>query len=377
MAEGRDVTTGLTSTQTSQLAREPTYVGETAYTGGRTDVQAGTSREVSSQVQNQVASQLNTTPQALAALHSLIASLTERPAISEEELALKTPLTKPVYQNGQWQYLDPVSGRTMGFTEAQQLNAYRASERQRIVQQAGTIPAGTPEQQRVFNERMTEIQRSRTQQGDYSKAAAFGDAQALINKSIADAMRTAMPQITAASEGAGTSKGTFRALATQEAATRGGIEGAALGANLGVQYGQIFNQLEATLEALTRQDPNGPAGALIQALNVAKGISTQGTTSTATTGTKTGTQQSTTQVGPETKTSQKNIEYNQRPMAAQPLPMTPAEPFQPQVAKEPVMYIAKGPTLPPEGQPTTFDANAAYTQLASSAYSAPTALEEY
>lgn len=131
---------------------------------------------------------------------------------------------------------------------------------------------GTSAQQKIQAERLAEIDRNRTQQGQYSKQAAMSDAQALMDKAIQDALRIASPQITAAAEGAGASKSTLRAQMLQEAATRGAIEGAAQGTQLASAYGQQYNQLAAVLENLTRQDPNSPTALLAQTIVGSKGI---------------------------------------------------------------------------------------------------------
>jgi len=151
---------------------------------------------------------------------------------------------------------------------------------------------GTAQQQQLTAERNAEITRNRAQQAGYTKDAAFSDAQSLVNKAIADALRQASPQITAAAEGAGASKSTFRANLTQEAATRGALEGAAQGAQLATAYGTQYNQLAAVLENLTRQDPNSPTALLAQTIVGSKGIIKPPepeqpftTVSTATTGT--------------------------------------------------------------------------------------------
>lgn len=131
---------------------------------------------------------------------------------------------------------------------------------------------GTDSQKAFEAARLEEINRNRAQQGKYSKEAAMSDSQALVQKAINDALRSAMPQITQASEGAGASKSTLRAQLTQEAATRGALEGAAQGAQLSTAYGQQYNQLASVLESLTRQDPNSPTALLAQAITSSKGM---------------------------------------------------------------------------------------------------------
>lgn len=318
----------------------------------------------SSQSQTAAQSTLNTTPQALQALHSLITQLTDRPAISEDSLNQKAPLVALQYSPNGWMNYDPLTGRYVTAQEAQQINTQRTAQRAQMSKDAGVIQGGTAEQIQMQGERRTEISRARTQQGAYSKEAAMGDAQALMNKAIADALRTAMPQITMASEGAGTSKSTFRAQATQEAAVRGGVEGAALGANLSVSYGQIFNQLEGVLEQLTRTDPNGPSAMLLQALNVAKGIANTGVTSTATSGTQQSQGTATKQVGgsSEIKTSQGVVERDQGTMGGLPNPNASVVPIPTQTPVNPYYAFSAGTNSLDSGvqAPSTFNADAAY-----------------
>lgn len=131
---------------------------------------------------------------------------------------------------------------------------------------------GTPEQQAISQARQEEITSTRNQRQQYSKEAAQADAQNLVNKAIADALRTARPEITRAAEGAGASKSSQRALLTQEAAIRGALEGAAQGTALSTSYGQVSNQLSAILENLTRQDPNSPVQLLAQSISGSRGL---------------------------------------------------------------------------------------------------------
>jgi len=372
-----DATTGLPVGQ--QNLRQPTMIASVSQSLGRTDVSKETAVQTGQQAQTAFQDILSTTPEALAALHTLIGQLTSKPAISEEQLNAKAPKVVPQYTGTGWAYVDPLTGAYMTQTQANQTNAAREVQRQQMVAQAGMLPAGTPEQQKVTAERMTEIGRSRAQQEQYGKPAAMADAQALINKAIADGLRTAMPQIVAASEGAGTSKGTFRALATQEAATRAGIEGGALGANLSVQYGQIYNQLESVLELLTRQDPNGPSAQLLQALNIAKGIAQKGTTSTVTSSTQRTVGDKTTQVGPETKTGVEARDYDQTAIGGLGMLPVTGRPAAPAAPTNPYYIFAKG-TDQPQGaqmQTGTQPLDAAVTSLGGNVALSPPTFPTY
>lgn len=358
-----DVTTGKPA-NTGLHQNLPLTEQSIGTTGGNTTSVANTNQtQVTNQVQSTSSSSLNTTPQALSALHSLISSLTDRPAISDAELAAKAPMPTAVYSPSGWRWYDPLTGMYMDQQQAGRLTTERQAEQARLSRESGIIKGGTAEQQAQGAERQAEIGRTRTQQAGYTKDAAHADAQALVDKAIADALRTAEPGITLASEGAGTSKSTFRSQQLQEAAVRGGIEGAAQGANLGVAYGQIFTQLEGILEQLTKIDPNGPTAMLLQALQTAKGIaqsgsSTQSTSGvTQTQGTTTTNQQT---AGADTKAVARN--YDAQPLggvAVQPMALPIAKPTNPYYA------FSMGTTGPGTGshtvnEPGTFDANAVY-----------------
>lgn len=242
-------------------------------TGPSTSVATTTGTDRTTSSVSNVSSSLNTTPQALAALNMLITQLSDRPNISEAQLNEQYPLAqRQFHPNMGWRYIDPRTGNPMDDVQADRFNARQQASRAEATRNAGTTPGGTSETRQQQAERQTEISRNRSEQNRYSAGAAREDAQALINKSIADALEAAMPQISAGLEGAGTSRSTIAASLTQRAATRGATEGAALGANLGVQYGQLSNQLSGVLEQLTRSDPNGPTAMLLNAINTSRGL---------------------------------------------------------------------------------------------------------
>lgn len=243
-------------------------------TGPRTDTASQTSTDRTSQAVSQASSSLNTTPTALAALDNLINQLSTRSAVSDAELDNEFPLASLQYNNGKWMYVNPKTGAGMSDQEAKAFNNQQQVQREVRVQKAGVIQGGTPETQQRLADRDIEITRNREQQGKYSKEAAFSDSKALMDKALHDALERELPQITAASEGSGTSKGSMKALLTQRAAERGATEGAALGAGLSVQYGGLSNQLASTLELLTRTDPNSPEALLLQAILGSKGLVT-------------------------------------------------------------------------------------------------------
>lgn len=113
---------------------------------------------------------------------------------------------------------------------------------------------GTPEFQRSQQQRMTEINRNRATQGQFSKEAAFADAQGAINQILRQAMEGNVATLTRSAEGAGTSQSSMRALMTQDALTRAAESGASLGLNAATAYGGVSNQLAGILEGLTRPD---------------------------------------------------------------------------------------------------------------------------
>ena len=322
-----DINTGLPVSSSSSQYRNPASEQTNTQTGGRTDTQSQTTNQQTNQSQITQQNILNTTPGALKALEDLIRQLSDRPAISEEELNAKAPNATPIYSRAGWHYTDPLTGRPVYPNQVAQFNRERAAERQKLKEQSGIIKGGTESQKQTEQQRQTEIGRTRTQQGAYSKEAAFGDAQFLIDKALADAMRQLSPGIVAASEGAGTSKSTYRAEALQEVGARGAIEGSALGAQLSVQYGQIYNQLENMLVEMTKQDPNSSAALLLQALQASKGMIQSGTTSSSSSGSQTGTTQVQTQVGPSSQQANTVRNYDVGGLGMGGIPLSLSEPI--------------------------------------------------
>lgn len=304
---------------------------------GRETTTRATETTSSSGTSTQFQNILNAPGTALAALNQLLAVLQDSPNISEAELDARAPLPKRVYNPyGPGYYIDPKTGQGLSEQAAAALTTQRQVERQALLKAAGTTPGGTAEQRATTQARQDEIGRNREQQAKYSKEAAATDANALMAKALADALRSQLPAITQASEGAGTSKGSMQALLTQEAATRGAVEGAALGANLSGQYGQIYNQLAGVLEALTRQDPNSPTTMLLQAILGSKGMIQAGSTTTNQQQTQT---RDTTQV--QQQGPQASIQATDRFILGQEAPMPAIQPAPVQRATTPVMVIQR------------------------------------
>lgn len=178
------------------------------------------------------------------------------------------------------------TGTTRGVSTTSQISASTNSTPQAIAALNSLLATlqsgGSPDQQSTTAERQTEIGRTRQLQGQYSPEAASATGNALISKAIKDALLTLMPQITAASEGSGTSKGSMQALLIQQAGEKGATEGAAQAATLSAQYGGLQANFEQTLNELTKQDPNSPLAQLAQLIIGSKGI-VQSTASNSTT----------------------------------------------------------------------------------------------
>jgi len=345
-----DRNTGLPVKTSSSPQSEGFSQGQTQTTGPRTDTSTVSGTERTSQAVSASQNAVNTTPQALAALNTLLTQLQGTPAQTaktqaqaEAEIPLLVKQIVGGYQDadpfgrargatkgGTIRFKDPVTGRTYSAAEGEAINKQREQQRKEIVARGpvDATPAGTPEQRLQQEQRQQEIARNRAAQGEFSKEAAATDAQALVNKSISDALEKTLPSISRGLEGAGTSKGSAAALLTQKAALEGGVEGAALGANLGVAYGGIQNQLASVLELLTRNDPNDPVNLLLQTIIGSKGLVQEASSVQSTTGTSQKTQQGTTKVGPQT-TMQDTLRQileplsalsNQSPAPQQPVP---------------------------------------------------------
>lgn len=137
------------------------------------------------------------------------------------------------------------------------------------------LNGGTMQQQQQTAQRGTEVNRARAQQARYSPEAAFADAQGLMAQLLRQAMEGALPKITRAAEGAGTSANSMRALLTQDALTRASEASAAQGLNAAVNYGQIGANLASVLERLTQPD-NAQMDALLGTIRLMQAGSQSG-----------------------------------------------------------------------------------------------------
>lgn len=139
------------------------------------------------------------------------------------------------------------------------------------------LGGGTPEQRTEAANRATEVQAVRGQRGDYSKEAAFTDAQGVMAQQTRLAMEKLLPSLVRSAEGAGTSQNSMRALLLQDAANKSAESASALGLKASVDYGSIGSGLSQILASLTQQ--NSPVTkALIDAINLSKGQTSTGAT---------------------------------------------------------------------------------------------------
>lgn len=162
--------------------------------------------------------------------------------------------------------------------------------------------------------KIQEIQALQGQRAGYSKDNAFGDAQGAMAQQLRAVLDKIMPNLVRASEGAGTSQNSMRALLMQQGANQAAESASSLGLKAAVDYGNISNGTSnILLQLMAQQDP--AVGALIQALNISKGSITntqsttngtnQSTTNTtgSTTGTTTGQTSTQTDTAPKTETT--------------------------------------------------------------------------
>ena len=139
---------------------------------------------------------------------------------------------------------------------------------------------GTAAQKGDRKARTQTIQRAQASQQDYSKNAAFDDAQGAMAAQLRQAMQQILPTLVRAAEGSGTSQNALPALLLQQQTAQAAEAAAALGLKASVDYGNVNANIGSILERLTTgADPAQQA--LIQALNAAKGAQST-TTATGT-----------------------------------------------------------------------------------------------
>lgn len=160
------------------------------------------------------------------------------------------------------------SGSKSGTTSTQNMDPSSLAALQALIAQL--LGGGTEQMAQEQARRLQEIQAVQAIRGDYSKGAAFADAQGAMNQFLRQAMEQAMPSLVRAAEGAGTSANSMRALLTQDTLTRAAEGAAALGLKAATDYGSLGANYSSVLEQLTRPD-NSQVNALLGALNIAKG----------------------------------------------------------------------------------------------------------
>lgn len=121
-----------------------------------------------------------------------------------------------------------------------------------------------------------EIATNRASREDYSKNAAFTDAQGAMGAQMRKMLEQLLPSITRSAEGSGTSQNSLRALLTQDAAAKAAEGGASLGLQAATQYGGINANLSQILAGLVSQD-DPATKALLAALSIAKGAQSEST----------------------------------------------------------------------------------------------------
>lgn len=169
------------------------------------------------------------------------------------------------------------SGRTTNMTP-QQLAALDTLIRQ-------LAAGGTPEMRAAAAARQIEQANVAGLRSQFSKEAAFGDAQGAVSQQMRRALESMLPSISRAAEDAGSSGGALRALLMQDAANKAAESSSALGLQAAANYGGIATNLSQVLASLLAQGDNAATGALLQALNVAKGSVTTTDETRTTTGT--------------------------------------------------------------------------------------------
>lgn len=163
-------------------------------------------------------------------------------------------------------------------TNTQNMSASSLKALETLISQL--MGGGTPQMQEELNRIAQEMGSARALQSNYSKEAAFGDAQGAMAQSLRQSLEKMLPSLTRSAEGAGTSANSMRALLLQDAATRSSEAASALGLKAAVDYGNISANLSNTLAQLaTKSDP--VTTALLNALGIAKGAVTSSTENTS------------------------------------------------------------------------------------------------
>lgn len=189
-------------------------------------------------------------------------------------------------------------------TQSQNMSGQSLAALELLIQQL--LGGGTQDQAVQRAQRQGEIATNQASRGDYTKEAAFSDAQGLMAQTMRQTLEKLMPTINRAAAGAGTSQGSMRALLTQKAADEAAQAAAAQGLNAAVQYGGVNAGFSSILERLTQPD-NTVTQSLLNALNIARGAvttsSTEGSQTTATDSSQNTNSQSNTNTNQQTNTN--------------------------------------------------------------------------
>lgn len=271
--------TGSRSVLPSGTASKSSTVG-----GGSTSQISETQQQISA------VSKQNTPQFALDALEQLIASLSDRPQLSNEEAAAQFPLSERIFdRRAGWGYLLPNGSPYFGRDAqavAKRWDEQQLAKREQAQQASGIIKGGTAATAEGSAARSQTLETLTRGLGEYSKEAAFADASTLAGRFQRELLETLMPNITKAIESSGTSGGAVGGLLAQDAAARTAEAQAALGLQTSVQYGQLSNQIAQILAQLSTALPP-ELQALLQSLGIAKGTVEQGVSTASSTSQKT------------------------------------------------------------------------------------------
>lgn len=213
------------------------------------------------------------------------------------------------------------SGRTTNMTP-QQLAALDSLIRQ-------LAAGGTPEMRAAARAREIEQTNISGLRSQFSKEAAFGDAQGAISQQMRRALESMLPSINRAAEDAGSSGGALRALLLQDAANKAAESSSVLGLQTATNYGGIATNLSQVMASLLAQGDNVATEALVQALNVAKGsvVTSDETRTTTGTGSRTtSSQESKSGVSAENKTTSTDFAPLRPVVSTSPLYFGPSAP---------------------------------------------------
>lgn len=186
------------------------------------------------------------------------------------------------------------TGRTSSVTNTSNMTPTSLAALETLIQQL--MGGGTQTMQVQSAQRQQEIAALQGNRGDYSKEAAFNDAQGLISQTMRQTLESLLPGINRAAAGSGASAGSMRALLLGRAQETAAQNAAAAGLGAAVNYGQVANGTSGVIASLLNGQQDTATQALLQALQVARGAVTNSTTN--------GTSSQTTNTSQNTNTNQ-------------------------------------------------------------------------